>query len=173
MLQALNLRARKAKAARRPQLARDMKPGIIIENVAQTRRRLAETTLLATASLAPGSSSIVDEGPTNTGSGSQVVKHACQNVRTDDYLTLNTSRCNTTIPNPYPSLLPQKLLWGSKGIFLLAQKKVIDFKNIFEVNYSIVNEHKSFIIVIVFKIIIFRDKSNMDNIRCTNIYEEV
>lgn len=51
-----------------------MKPGIIIENVAQTRRRLAETTLLATASLAPGSSSIVDEGPTNTGSGSQVIK---------------------------------------------------------------------------------------------------
>ncbi|KAL4122497.1 hypothetical protein QTP88_014819 [Uroleucon formosanum] len=68
---ALNLRARKAKAARRPQLSRDMKPGIIIENVAQTRRRLAETTLLATASLAPGSSSIIDEGPTNTGSGSQ------------------------------------------------------------------------------------------------------
>ncbi|XP_025417989.1 dopamine D2-like receptor [Sipha flava] len=71
IFKALNLRARKAKAARRPQLARDMKPGIIIENVAQTRRRLAETTLLATASLAPGSSSIVDEGPTNTGSGSQ------------------------------------------------------------------------------------------------------
>lgn len=73
-LQALNLRARKAKAARRPQLSRDMKPGIIIENVAQTKRRLAETTLLATASLAPGSSSIIDEGPTNTGSGSQVFK---------------------------------------------------------------------------------------------------
>ncbi|XP_060854847.1 dopamine D2-like receptor [Rhopalosiphum padi] len=71
IFKALNLRARKAKAARRPQLSRDMKPGIIIENVAQTRRRLAETTLLATASLAPGSSSIIDEGPTNTGSGSQ------------------------------------------------------------------------------------------------------
>ncbi|VVC29103.1 Hypothetical protein CINCED_3A002853 [Cinara cedri] len=71
IFKALNLRARRAKAARRPQLNRDMKPGIIIENVAQTRRRLAETTLLATASLAPGSSSIIDEGPTNTGSGSQ------------------------------------------------------------------------------------------------------
>lgn len=80
MLQALNLRARKAKAARRPQLNRDMKPGIIIENVAQTRRRLAETTLLATASLAPGSSSIIDEGPTNTGSGSQVVKYAHKTI---------------------------------------------------------------------------------------------
>lgn len=69
------MRARRAKAARRPQMNRDMKPGIVIENVTQTRRRLAETTLLATASLAPGSSSIVDEGPTNTGSGSQVLKH--------------------------------------------------------------------------------------------------
>lgn len=70
------MRARRAKAARRPQMSRDLKPGIVIENVTQTRRRLAETTLLATASLAPGSSSIVDEGPTNTGSGSQVLKRA-------------------------------------------------------------------------------------------------
>ncbi|XP_050541972.1 dopamine D2-like receptor isoform X2 [Daktulosphaira vitifoliae] len=71
IFKALNIRARKAKAARRPQLGRDLKPGIIIENVAHTRRRLAETTLLATASLAPGSTSIIDEAPTNTGSGSQ------------------------------------------------------------------------------------------------------
>ncbi|XP_050432810.1 dopamine D2-like receptor [Adelges cooleyi] len=84
IFKALNLRARKAKAARRPQIGRDMKPGIIIENVAQTRRRLAETTLLATASLAPGSSSIIDEGPTNTGSGSQDEEEEGNSPGSDD-----------------------------------------------------------------------------------------
>lgn len=64
-----------------------MKPGIIIENVAQTRRKLAETTLLATASLAPGSSSIIDEGPTNTGSGSQVVKYSYNDLSILDFDT--------------------------------------------------------------------------------------
>lgn len=50
-----------------------MKPGIVIENVAQTRR-LAETTL-GTSALLPssgGGSSYMEEGPTCTGSGSQV-----------------------------------------------------------------------------------------------------
>lgn len=47
-----------------------MKPGIVIENVAQTRR-LAETTLVASA-LVPTASSLEEERPTNTGSGSQV-----------------------------------------------------------------------------------------------------
>lgn len=65
--QALSKRAKKAKAARKPHLS-EMKPGIVIENVAQTRR-LAETTLVA-SSLVP--SSLLDEGPTCTGSGSQV-----------------------------------------------------------------------------------------------------
>lgn len=67
VLQALSKRAKKAKAARKPNLS-EMKPGIVIENVAQTRR-LAETTLVA-SSLVP--SSLLDEGPTCTGSGSQV-----------------------------------------------------------------------------------------------------
>ena len=69
--QALRIRARKAKASRKPHLT-DLKPGIVIENVAQTRR-LAETTL-GTSTLLPssgGASSYLEEGPTCTGSGSQ------------------------------------------------------------------------------------------------------
>ncbi|KAI5726567.1 hypothetical protein M8J76_004900 [Diaphorina citri] len=66
IFKALSKRAKKAKAARKPHLS-EMKPGIVIENVAQTRR-LAETTLVA-SSLVP--SSLLDEGPTCTGSGSQ------------------------------------------------------------------------------------------------------
>jgi dopamine D2-like receptor len=69
-LQALRNRARKAKAARKPNLA-DIKPGSVIENIAQTRR-LAETTL--GPSLAAPSSGMEEERPTNTGSGSQVVQ---------------------------------------------------------------------------------------------------
>lgn len=68
----MRIRAQKAKASRKPHLS-DMKPGIVIENVAQTRR-LAETTL-GTSALLPssgGGSSYMEEGPTCTGSGSQV-----------------------------------------------------------------------------------------------------
>ncbi|XP_075233193.1 dopamine D2-like receptor [Lycorma delicatula] len=68
IFKALRNRARKAKAARKPNLG-EMKPGIVIENVAQTRR-LAETTLVASA-LVPTASSLEEERPTNTGSGSQ------------------------------------------------------------------------------------------------------
>jgi dopamine D2-like receptor len=68
MFQALRNRARKAKAARKPNLA-DIKPGSVIENIAQTRR-LAETTLGPT--LVAPSSGMEEERPTNTGSGSQV-----------------------------------------------------------------------------------------------------
>lgn len=64
--QALRNRAKKQKAARKPHI--DLKPGIVIENVAQTRR-LAETTLVATSALVPSST---EDAPTNTGSGSQV-----------------------------------------------------------------------------------------------------
>lgn len=70
--QALRIRARRAKASRKPH-ATDLKPGIVIENVAQTRK-LAETTL-GTSTLLPssgGGSSYIEEGPTCTGSGSQV-----------------------------------------------------------------------------------------------------
>lgn len=71
-MQALRIRVKKAKASRKPHTA-DLKPGIVIENVAQTRR-LAETTL-GTSALLPasgGGSSYIEEGPTCTGSGSQV-----------------------------------------------------------------------------------------------------
>jgi hypothetical protein len=68
MFQALRNRARKAKAARKPNLS-DIKPGSVIENIAQTKR-LAETTLGPTP-VAP-SSVMEEERPTNTGSGSQV-----------------------------------------------------------------------------------------------------
>ncbi|XP_065212879.1 dopamine D2-like receptor isoform X2 [Planococcus citri] len=71
IFKALRIRAQKAKASRKPHLA-DLKPGIVIENVAQTRR-LAETTL-GTSTLLPssgGGSSYMEEGPTCTGSGSQ------------------------------------------------------------------------------------------------------
>ncbi|XP_024084448.1 dopamine D2-like receptor isoform X1 [Cimex lectularius] len=67
IFKALRTRAKKARAARRPEA--ELKPGIVIENVAQTRR-LAETTLVASA-LLPGSS-VDEERPTNTGSGSQL-----------------------------------------------------------------------------------------------------
>ncbi|XP_033611256.1 dopamine D2-like receptor isoform X2 [Cryptotermes secundus] len=67
IFKALRNRARKAKAARKPNLA-DIKPGSVIENIAQTRR-LAETTLGPTL-MAP-SSGMEEERPTNTGSGSQ------------------------------------------------------------------------------------------------------
>jgi hypothetical protein len=69
LFQALRNRARKAKAARRPNLS-DIKPGSVIENIAQTQR-LAETALGPT--LVPPSSGMEEERPTNTGSGSQVV----------------------------------------------------------------------------------------------------
>jgi hypothetical protein len=49
----------------------DIKPGSVIENIAQTRR-LAETTL--GPSLVAPSSGMEEERPTNTGSGSQVVQ---------------------------------------------------------------------------------------------------
>ncbi|XP_054264647.1 dopamine D2-like receptor [Macrosteles quadrilineatus] len=65
IFKALRNRAKKQKAARKPPV--DMKPGIVIENVAQTRR-LAETSMVASA-LVPTTS--IDDGPTNTGSGSQ------------------------------------------------------------------------------------------------------
>ncbi|XP_067011481.2 dopamine D2-like receptor [Anabrus simplex] len=67
IFKALRNRARKAKAARKPNLA-EIKPGSVIENIAQTRR-LAETTLGGPTLLAP--SSMEEERPTNTGSGSQ------------------------------------------------------------------------------------------------------
>ncbi|XP_073982039.1 dopamine D2-like receptor [Rhodnius prolixus] len=67
IFKALRTRAKKARAARKPDS--ELKPGIVIENVAQTRR-LAETTLVASA-LLPAGSSVDDERPTNTGSGSQ------------------------------------------------------------------------------------------------------
>nr|XP_018917256.1 PREDICTED: dopamine D2-like receptor isoform X2 [Bemisia tabaci] len=66
IFKALRKRAKKARAVRKPHL--DMKPGVVIENVTQTRQ-LAETTL-GTSVLLP-SSSVLEEGPTNTGSGSQ------------------------------------------------------------------------------------------------------
>ncbi|RZF35626.1 hypothetical protein LSTR_LSTR005154 [Laodelphax striatellus] len=69
IFKALRNRARKAKAARKTNIA-ELKPGIVIENVAQTRR-LAETTLVASSALVPTASSLEDERPTNTGSGSQ------------------------------------------------------------------------------------------------------
>lgn len=72
LFQALRKRAKKARAVRKPHL--DMKPGVVIENVTQTRQ-LAETTL-GTSVLLP-SSSVLEEGPTNTGSGSQVRRDFC------------------------------------------------------------------------------------------------
>jgi hypothetical protein len=69
MFQALRNRARKAKAARKPHVP-DIKPGSVIENIAQTQR-LAETALGPT--LVAPSSGMEEERPTNTGSGSQVM----------------------------------------------------------------------------------------------------
>ncbi|KDR08065.1 Dopamine D2-like receptor [Zootermopsis nevadensis] len=67
IFKALRNRARKAKASRKPNLS-DIKPGSVIENIAQTQR-LAETALGPT--LVPPSSGMEEERPTNTGSGSQ------------------------------------------------------------------------------------------------------
>jgi len=75
-VQALRTRARKQRAARKPHLS-EIKPGSVIENMAQTRR-LAETALVGagvSATLPPPSSAsltLEDDKPTNTGSGSQV-----------------------------------------------------------------------------------------------------
>lgn len=75
-VQALRVRARKQRAARKPHLG-DIKPGSVIENMAQTRR-LAETALVGagvSATLPPPSTAsltLEDDKPTNTGSGSQV-----------------------------------------------------------------------------------------------------
>jgi dopamine receptor D2 len=75
-VQALRVRARKQRAARKPNLG-EIKPGSVIENMAQTRR-LAETALVGagvSAALPPPSSAsltLEDDKPTNTGSGSQV-----------------------------------------------------------------------------------------------------
>ena len=75
-VQALRVRARKQRAARKPHLG-DIKPGSVIENMAQTRR-LAETALVGagvSTTLPPPSTAsltLEDDKPTNTGSGSQV-----------------------------------------------------------------------------------------------------
>ncbi|XP_023289021.1 dopamine D2-like receptor [Orussus abietinus] len=63
IFKALRNRAKKARAARKPNLGM-IKPGSIIENIAHTRR-FAETALGAAALVAPGL-----EEPTNTASGS-------------------------------------------------------------------------------------------------------
>ncbi|XP_034256891.1 dopamine D2-like receptor isoform X2 [Thrips palmi] len=66
---ALSNRARKAKAARKPN-ASDCRTDTVLENLAQTRR-LAETALGTSSLAAPTSSGLEEERPTNTGSGSQ------------------------------------------------------------------------------------------------------
>ncbi|XP_046981371.1 dopamine D2-like receptor [Schistocerca americana] len=90
---ALRNRARKAKAARRP-LPADIKPGSVIENLAQTRR-LAETALGPPNLLGPGGAPTTtddEERPTNTGSGSQ---------EDDDYKDVSPGYedCCHVIPN--------------------------------------------------------------------------
>ncbi|KAJ1522994.1 hypothetical protein ONE63_002130 [Megalurothrips usitatus] len=69
LFQALANRARKAKAARKPN-ASDCRTDTVLENLAQTRR-LAETALGTSSLAAPTSSGLEEERPTNTGSGSQ------------------------------------------------------------------------------------------------------
>lgn len=64
--QALRIRAKKQRAAKKPNLTEYTTGGSVIENVAQTRR-LAETTLDSTKS---SSRILADEAPTNTASGS-------------------------------------------------------------------------------------------------------
>lgn len=64
--QALRIRAKKQRAARKPHLSELVTGGNVIENIAQTRR-LAETTLDSSKS---GSRIMPDEVPTNTASGS-------------------------------------------------------------------------------------------------------
>lgn len=64
--QALRIRAKKQRAAKKPNLADFTTGGSVIENIAQTRR-LAETTLDSSKS---GSKILPDDAPTNTASGS-------------------------------------------------------------------------------------------------------
>lgn len=64
--QALRIRAKKQRAAKKPNLTDFTTGGSVIENIAQTRR-LAETTLDSSKS---GSRIMPDEAPTNTASGS-------------------------------------------------------------------------------------------------------
>lgn len=65
--QALRIRAKKQRAAKKPNLADFTTGGSVIENIAQTRR-LAETTL--DNSSKSGSRIMPDDAPTNTASGS-------------------------------------------------------------------------------------------------------
>lgn len=64
--QALRIRAKKQRAAKKPNLTDFTTAGSVIENIAQTRR-LAETTLDSSKS---GSRIMPDDAPTNTASGS-------------------------------------------------------------------------------------------------------
>lgn len=63
--QALRIRAKKQRAAKKPHLADFTTGGSVIENVAQTRR-FAETTLDSKS----GSRIVPEDAPTNTASGS-------------------------------------------------------------------------------------------------------
>ena len=81
VLQALSNRARKAKAARKPN-ASDCRTDTVLENLAQTRR-LAETALGTSSLAAPTSSGLEEERPTNTGSGSQVSTGHRRGMRSD------------------------------------------------------------------------------------------
>ncbi|XP_031626590.1 dopamine D2-like receptor isoform X2 [Contarinia nasturtii] len=66
IFKALSLRAKKQRAAKKPNLTDFATGGSVIENIAQTRR-LAETTLDSSKS---GSKIMPDDAPTNTASGS-------------------------------------------------------------------------------------------------------
>lgn len=66
MAQALRIRAKKQRAAKKPNLTDFTTGGSVIENIAQTRR-LAETTLDSSKS---GSRIMPEDAPTNTASGS-------------------------------------------------------------------------------------------------------
>ncbi|XP_055300316.1 dopamine D2-like receptor isoform X2 [Sitodiplosis mosellana] len=66
IFKALRMRAKKQRAAKKPNLADFTTGGSVIENIAQTRR-LAETTLDSSKS---GSRIMPDDAPTNTASGS-------------------------------------------------------------------------------------------------------
>jgi hypothetical protein len=57
----------------------------------------------------------------------------------------------------------------SRGMFATPET-FMDFKNIFKLYYSIVYEHRPSIIVIVSKIIMFRDKSNTDSKTVYTLY---
>ena len=71
-MQALRIRAKRQKAARKPHISEITAGSNIIENIAQTKSlRLAETTMDKSSSSKSGSKIIPDEErPTNTGSGS-------------------------------------------------------------------------------------------------------